>query len=142
LRNGLSVYHDITNEKLRYRGFDVPMFSIEQAGEIVARQIQQYNFLIYEFFQTDQIGHAQNLEHANNILKKLDTFLNVILKYSNMENTLIIITSDHGNIEDLSVKTHTLSPAMTILFGDHRFAAQDHLFSIQDITPWILSFAK
>jgi phosphopentomutase len=31
--------------------------------------------------------------------------------------TLLLITSDHGNIEDLTTKTHTRNPVPLILYG-------------------------
>ena len=33
------------------------------------------------------------------------------------KNTSLIICSDHGNLEDISVKSHTRNPALTITAG-------------------------
>ena len=43
----------------------------------------------------------------------------------------LIICSDHGNLEDLSVKTHTLNPALTISAGKH---AEELFFMIKDLS--------
>jgi bisphosphoglycerate-independent phosphoglycerate mutase (AlkP superfamily) len=34
-----------------------------------------------------------------------------------MDGGVILITSDHGNMEDLSVRRHTLNPVPALIFG-------------------------
>ncbi|MDX1740430.1 MAG: peptidase, partial [Rhodothermales bacterium] len=52
-------------------------------------------------------------------------------------NTTLLLTSDHGNLEDLSVKTHTRNPVPFVALGPaaHDFA---EVRSILDVTPAIL----
>jgi bisphosphoglycerate-independent phosphoglycerate mutase (AlkP superfamily) len=52
----------------------------------------------------------------------------------------VIVTSDHGNIEDISFRGHTRNPAMTFVFGAEADSAVARLHSILDIYPTILSF--
>ncbi|MBN1542619.1 alkaline phosphatase family protein [candidate division KSB1 bacterium] len=136
---GRSIYQDITNESLRQKGFDVPLFSPEKAGKIVARQAREYDFVLFEFFQTDRAGHSQNFESARRELLKLERFLGALLAESRLQDTLIIVTSDHGNIEDLSRKTHTENPALTLLFGPGRADLHASLTDLTDFVPLILA---
>ena len=53
-------------------------------------------------------------------------------------DVLLVITSDHGNIEDLSTKSHTLNDVATILKGPGSEAAAEGIRSLTDITPAIL----
>jgi len=142
LRQERSVYQDMSNHSLREKGFDVPIFTPEKAGEIIGTQSQEYHFSFYEYFQTDFAGHSQDMKRALREIEKLDRFLNTLLTTVNLTSTLIIVTSDHGNIEDLSVKGHTTNLAMTMLFGCGVSTVLPHLHSIQDITPVILSLAR
>ena len=140
LRNEKSVYQDIIGDALREKVQDAPHFTPEKAGEIIGRQSQRYHFSLFEYFQTDKAGHSQDLKHARNILDRLERFLGAVLENVNLDNTLVILSSDHGNIEDLSFRGHTKNPAMTLLFGAGATEMSTRLFSILDIYPAITAF--
>lgn len=126
-----AIYHDFTNLELIKRGFKVPVFSAEKAGQILARASQNYDFCLYEFFKTDRAGHARDINYATQILVQLEQFIISLLNHTDLSNTLILLTSDHGNIEDLSVKTHTSNPVPLIAWGP---AKDDLLASVNSLT--------
>ena len=134
-----SVYQDMTNHSLRQKGFDVPIFTPEKAGQIIGTQSQHYHFSLYEYFQTDFAGHAQEMPRAQKEIEKLDRFLKAVLDTVDLQETLVIVSSDHGNIEDLSVKGHTTNLAMTLIFGAGSSQVLPYLKSIVDVTPVILA---
>lgn len=133
-----SIYHDITGAALREKGFDVPVLTAEEAGRIVARQSRNFDLVLFEYFITDRAGHKQDLNLARQEIQKLDSFIDYILSEVDIADTLVVVTSDHGNIEDLSTKSHTLNPAMTLSWGAGKkdFAGQVH--DLTDITPALL----
>lgn len=131
-----SVYQDISNAALLNKGFDVPLRSPEKAGEIVAEQAKHYDFLLFEYFQTDKAGHSRNMVRAVKELVVLEKFLDAILK-DLAKDTVLIVTSDHGNIEDLTVKSHTRNLAMTMLFGPGSLQLSKKLKSLTDFSPAI-----
>ena len=55
----------------------------------------------------------------------------------NFSNTTLVITSDHGNLEDVSVKTHTRNPVPLIAMGPSAYAF-DAVRDLSGITPAIL----
>jgi hypothetical protein len=59
---------------------------------------------------------------AVNVLETFDAMLRGIIDSLDADGTLLLITSDHGNIEDLTTKTHTLQPraAHTVRRGSER----------------------
>jgi 2,3-bisphosphoglycerate-independent phosphoglycerate mutase len=134
-----AVFHDFTNQGLIDRNFDVPRFSPAEAGAILADLTATHRFTLYEYFITDKIGHAQNYEKAQEYLPPLAEFLRETLSRLDLEKTTVILTSDHGNIEDLSVRTHTLNDVPTIVWGRKRFEAASGIKDLTDITPTILS---
>ncbi|HNR66533.1 MAG TPA: alkaline phosphatase family protein [bacterium] len=134
-----SIYQDITNEMLQAKGFAVPLFTPEEAGAIVADRAQQYDFVLFEFFQTDRAGHAQDFARAIGELRKLERFLLSLIQRIELEKTLVLITSDHGNIEDLSIKSHTRNPALTLAFGPEVDELAQLLEKLTDFVPLILS---
>ncbi|RKY92561.1 hypothetical protein DRQ15_02010, partial [candidate division KSB1 bacterium] len=55
-----------------------------------------------------------------------------------LQQCTLILTSDHGNIEDISLKTHTYNPVMTIVWGAYRDEISQQLHTIMNVTPAIL----
>lgn len=129
-----AIYHDFTNSDLVQKDFKLEPFSPQMAGEILAQSSAQYDFCLYEYFKTDSAGHAQNIDEAVKLLKHLEIFVISMLKRVDLNNTLVIITSDHGNIEDLSVKTHTMNPVQLIVWGISAEKFVSEVNSIRDIS--------
>jgi hypothetical protein len=139
LREGRAVYQDITHDSLSGRDESVPPRSPEEAGEILARLSRDHGFTLFEFFQTDKAGHAMDRDKAVYELRKLERFLAALLEHLDLETTTVILTSDHGNVEDLSRKTHTLNPVPTLVFGPDAGAWADGLTRLEFFTPRLLA---
>lgn len=134
----LAIFHDFTNRSLREKGFDAPLFSPREAGEILAHLSREYRFTLYEHFLTDKIGHDQDMERARLHLPLLAEFIRETLLRIDPETTTFILTSDHGNIEDLSVRNHTLNDVPTIVWGRRKEEIAARIKDLTDITPSIL----
>jgi len=129
-----AVYHDLTRERLKERGYEGPFISPEEAAEHLIGIANGYDFTLFEFFQTDHAGHSGDPERISETLNKLDRFFGILLRFDG----LLIVTSDHGNIEDISVRTHTMNPVPL-------FASRPELFrglgNITELTPKLLKLA-
>ena len=133
-----ALFHDFTNDDLRKRGFDAPTFSPSDAAEILADLSKNYRFTLYEHFITDKIGHAQDFEQARIHLPLVAEFVRETLRKVDLEKTTVILTSDHGNLEDLSVRRHTLNDVPTIIWGRKKDETAAQIKDLTDITPAIL----
>jgi hypothetical protein len=142
LLGGFSLSHDNTNRFLIERGFDVPEFSPAEAGAILARVAARHRFTLYEHFITDKIGHDQNADWAHRHLPELAEMLRSLLVNIDLDRMTVILTSDHGNVEDLSVRQHTLNDVPTILWGNRRAEAAREIKSLADITPTIVKLLQ
>ncbi len=138
LRAGRAVYHDFTNAMLIERGEAVSPRSPEEAGDILASIADNHSFTLYEYFITDKVGHSQDLEAAQQVLPSLARFIRRLLKNLALDKTTVMLTSDHGNIEDLSVRNHTLNPVPTIVWGANRDSIAARIETLADITPAIV----
>jgi len=113
--------------KLKYK---LPILSPEQAAFNLLLMVEKYDLVLYEYFFTDYLGHGRLKDDFKNFFNSLDLFLSAVL--SNYDkNTTILIFTDHGNFEDLSLKTHTLNPGLTISAG---YMAEKISKSIKDIS--------
>ena len=133
-----SVCQDITNEMLRDRGYEVPLWEPEETAAILLRQAAKNDFTLFEYFQTDSCGHHQDFSLAMILLERLDRFLGTLADGIHAFNGTLLIVSDHGNIEDLSVKTHTLNPVPTIVMGEN-LTEFKYIHSLLDIYPAVLN---
>jgi 2,3-bisphosphoglycerate-independent phosphoglycerate mutase len=139
LVGGEAVSQDIINEQLRERGYEVPLLQPEQAAGNLLNQAVKNDFTLFEYFQTDRCGHHQDYSLALTLLNRLDRFLETIAG-GLIENRLtLLVVSDHGNIEDLSIKTHTLNPVPTIVIGEGVTEFKE-IRSLMDIYPAVLNF--
>lgn len=138
LRGGRAVYQDISHDSLIQRGIPIAPRRPEEAGEVLARLAGGYDFTLFEFFQTDKAGHAQDEEKAGYELRKLERFLAALLSALELARYTVVVTSDHGNIEDLSRKTHTHHPVPTLLFGPEAQALSSRMDRLEGFSPAFL----
>lgn len=138
LKAGRAVFHDFTNALLRERGETVNLRSPDEAATVLAEVVVSHRFTLYEYFITDKIGHAQDYEAAQTMIPMLAKLIRSLLAKLDLDRTTVIMTSDHGNLEDLSVRNHTLNLVPTIVWGRHRASTAARIRSLTDITPAIV----
>lgn len=138
LKNGDAVFMDFTNRLLIERGVDVAPRTEAEAAEVLARITAAHRFTLYEYFITDKVGHAQDMPRAIEVLRSLACFIRELLARLDLERTTVILTSDHGNIEDLSSRNHTLHAVPTIVWGAQRTRVAARIKNLADITPAIV----
>lgn len=141
LRAGRAVYQDVTSRLLIARGHDVPELSPEQAGEYLARIVHANDFTLFEYFQTDLAGHSGDFARAVELIETLDRFFGATAA-SLAEDCLLVIASDHGNIEDMSIRTHTQNPVPSIMYGADRGEVAGKIGDLTDVAPALLAYMR
>lgn len=118
LARGMAVSADITNAGWFDLGYpDIPVIPPAEAGERLSRLSREHDFVLFEYWKTDYAGHAMERREAVDVLETFDAMLRGIIDSLDTDETLLLITSDHGNIEDLTTKSHTRNPVPLILYG-------------------------
>ena len=133
------IYQEFTNQALRDRGFDVPLFTPDQAGRILAKLARENDFTLYEYFQSDKAGHSQNMEWGQQEVHKLEEFLHALLAETDLADTLVFLTSDHGNLEDLSTRSHTVNPVPLLAWGQNSPLFLKKISCLTDVSPAVLN---
>ncbi|HSR52161.1 MAG TPA: hypothetical protein VLV83_15120 [Acidobacteriota bacterium] len=139
LKRGRALYMDFTNRFLLERGLVQGTRTPRKAAQILLSLAQAYDLTFYEYFLTDIEGHRGELESATRLLRQLDEFLTHLVEGLDAGHSLVI-TSDHGNIEEMDHGRHTFNPVATLLWGPLRQAFDEAELEITDITPKILQF--
>lgn len=138
-KSGKGLYHDITGKILVEGGYVESPISPSDAARRLYNLSREYDFTMFEHFMTDIIGHKMDMEEAVEIIELLDSFLGELINLVDLDEDFIIITSDHGNIEDLTVKTHTFNKVPTVILGNKEKIDSISIKSLVDITPAVLS---
>jgi 2,3-bisphosphoglycerate-independent phosphoglycerate mutase len=142
LANGRALSADFTSQGWRENlGFkDVPLLTPREAGNRLADLAQEIDFAFFEYWLSDYAGHHQDMDQAIQLLETLDGVLQGLSEHWDDSQGLVLITSDHGNMEDLSTRRHTDNPVPALLIGApalrRRFARNLH--SLADVAPAIL----
>lgn len=138
LLRGEALTADLTGHGWREQlGLDVPLLSEAEAAIQLASIATRHRFTLFEYFLTDKAGHSRSFDRAAEVLHALDRFLASLCAALNFERDLLIVTSDHGNLEDLATKSHTRNPVPLVARGRAagRAAAATDLTSV---TPFVL----
>jgi len=115
-----SLYMDFTNRLLISGGHIVPAWTPEKAGHVLVEQAKLHDVCFYEYFLSDVAGHRGTPEENETVVRELDQFLSHVVARLDLEDTSLIITSDHGNIEDSCVPGHTANPVPGLFWGPVR----------------------
>lgn len=126
----------LTNRYWQEWGYDVPLLSPQQAGSQLANLAADHALTFFEMWYTDVVGHKQDMARAGELLTMLDRFLEGLAAAIDPANTMLLVISDHGNLEDLSTKQHTRNPALALAFGaeHHRLMG---LSSLVDVAGFV-----
>lgn len=117
LLNEEAVSADITNRRWNTKmNYNIPIISPETAADRLLKITSENQFTLFEYFFTDHLGHGRNKDDYDILLDDLDRFLFRIISEV-ADNTTLLICSDHGNLENISVKGHTNNPTLSISAG-------------------------
>jgi hypothetical protein len=132
---------------------DTPLLDSNQAGQRLAALSARCDLAFFEYWLTDVAGHQQDMTTSCNLLETFDAVLGSLVNEWDDDHGLILITSDHGNLEDLSTRHHTRNHVPLLLIGSTMLRekliknilwvsnSRDEL-NLTDITPAILNQAE
>jgi len=138
LREGDAVSVFVTNQLWVEHGAGVPLITARDAGQNLARIANENDLTVFEYFLTDAAGHKAKPEFTAEVLNEVDQLLRGVLDKIDLNDALIVTTSDHGNVEDLSAKGHTLNPVPTMLIGAGHEKIASRIHALTDLTPSII----
>jgi 2,3-bisphosphoglycerate-independent phosphoglycerate mutase len=131
---GRALSADFTGEGWReFLGYpEAPIYDAHLAGHKLGELAREYDFSFFEYWASDYAGHKQDMNSAIKQLETFDRVLKGLLESWKNEEDLILITSDHGNMEDLSTRKHTAANVPLLLFGDK--TSRNEFQNVTDLT--------
>ncbi len=119
LRRGEAVSWDIRRDQFStLTGECVEPVEPAAAGADLARLAGRHDLTLYETFLTDLAGHERFAMTVDEAMARVDGLLGGVLAARPAALT-VVLTSDHGNIEDSRHKVHTTHPVPLLVVGPH-----------------------
>jgi 2,3-bisphosphoglycerate-independent phosphoglycerate mutase len=102
-----------------------PEMSAEEVGEAVLKAMDDaYDFVVVNFANGDMVGHTGDFEAAKKAVTAVDAELGKIVKKAKENDYSLIITSDHGNCEEMKdddgnvLTNHTVGRVWCFVMAD------------------------
>jgi hypothetical protein len=141
VRRGRAATFDLTGEVIRAHGYAAPRLTIRDAAEAVAAGAAELDLALFEMFLTDSAGHAQDTTWARHEILRTERFLSALFAAVDLREQLVVVTSDHGNLEDLSTRSHTRAEVPLLAFGAGAATFARGLRDLRDVGTRILDLA-
>jgi hypothetical protein len=142
LLEGRAVYHDITRQTLPALGvYDIPAVPERTAALHLLAVLRSVDVCLFEFFLTDHVGHRGTESDRSRVLATLDRFVAAVTGAMDPARELLLLFSDHGNIETRGGRTHSRNPVPWSAWGCGAEEARSGMSSLLDVTPRVLTLA-
>lgn len=130
---GTALSEDFTGEgwRTQLRFTDTPLYTPFEAGVKIVEVARGYDFAFFSHWLTDILGHRGTLAEAVHLLETIDGVMAGVLSAWRDDEGLIVLTSDHGNFEDLSHGKHTENRVPAVIIGQ---GAADFAQGLHDLT--------
>jgi hypothetical protein len=116
-----------------------PSMDAHQAGKKLVSLAREYDFSLFEYWASDYAGHKQDLETAVELMETFDGVLGGVVEELKDEGgrrkdeLLVLVTSDHGNMEDVSTRKHTDADVPALVIGE-KSVRQEFTRGMTDLT--------
>lgn len=138
LREGSAVASEIDHTAWRARlDPELPAIEAADAGRNLARIAAEAHLTLFAHYATDTAGHRGDHAGAVAALERVDRFLSGLL-IELPADCLLVIASDHGNIEEVGAG-HTTNPVPVITRGPGAGELVREIRSIADLVPKLLA---
>lgn len=114
---------------------DAPTYSPQAAGHQLATIARQQHLTFFSTWISDEIGHRGPMARGVEFMETFDGFMQGLLDNWNDNDGLIVIFSDHGNLEVQGDRRHSENKVPTVVIGEQRHDFASGYRSLLDITP-------
>ena len=139
LERGEAVYNDLVRRRLRERGYPCELIAPSEAAAHLTALAECHDLTLFEYFMTDLIAHKGTAADMARVLGELDECPTALEAFSKTPGCLLLITSDHGNLEDAATRAHTRNPVPFIALGHGAVWLRERVKRLEDVTPALVA---
>jgi hypothetical protein len=142
LRAGKAVTAEWTGHEWRshLKFVDTPLYTPQEAGQLLVTLSRQYDFAMHSHWMTDYIGHRGTIAEGVHFMERLDGVIEGVLSCWDDDEGLVILTSDHGNLELLGDRRHTENDVPTLVIGASAAEFTEGLEDLTQLAPRMKAF--
>ena len=118
---------------------DSPVYTPHEAGRKMVELARKYDFAFFSHWLTDVVGHRGPMQDAVSLLELFDGVMAGVLAEWDDEEGLVIITSDHGNIEAIGDRHHTENDVPSVIIGSEK---ESFAHGLQDLSDFVSRMAR
>jgi 2,3-bisphosphoglycerate-independent phosphoglycerate mutase len=126
------------------------MSAYELTEKLIEAQHQNnYDLIVVNYANPDMVGHSGNLEASIKAVETVDDCLAQLCHLIDEKGGLLIITADHGNVEQIHDEetnqphtAHTLNPVPFVIYGKDAQTLSLHPGQLSDIAPTVLKLME
>lgn len=117
-----------------------PVYTPHQAGCLLAHLSSEHDLTWFDFWPSDYVAHRGVMTEAIELVERLDGVLGGLARAWQGREDLVVVTSDHGNLEDITARGHTTAPVPALLIGPAslRNVVAPQLHDLTDFAPALL----
>jgi 2,3-bisphosphoglycerate-independent phosphoglycerate mutase len=141
IQAGHALYQDYSNRQLIERGLPLPEFSPRRAAQVINGAARRHAFVLYEYFQTDLYAHRRSLDDCVRLVRDLDALVGALLARLDKRTDTLVLTSDHGNLEEFHLRGHSRNPVPLLAWGRHGARLRERIAGLSDVAPAILALS-
>lgn len=120
-----------------------PQMSAPEVGDVVVKAINEgVDFVVVNFANGDMVGHTGNFDAAVQGVEAVDAQLGRIVEAAGNNEYALVITSDHGNCEEMrddtgnTLTNHTVGKVWCFVLSDGVNAV--HPGALNNVAPTVL----
>lgn len=114
---------------------DSPVYEPQEAGRKLVEVSRDYEFAFFSHWWTDIIGHRGTIDEGIGVLELFDAVMAGVLDTWQDDEGLVIITSDHGNMEAIGDRKHTENDVPTVIVGQQKDLFRQDFQTLADYVP-------
>jgi len=114
-RRGQAVSADLDGTYLHGLEAQNPHLPLPEAGARLAAIAKGNDLTFFDFWLSDTAGHRWSFPESVALIERLDAFLSGLVPA--LGETTLLVTSDHGNLEDKITRSHTTNPVPLLALG-------------------------
>ena len=125
-----------------------PEMSADEVGNAVRTAMDEcYDLIVVNFANGDMVGHTGNYEAACKAVNAVDTELGKIIEKAKKDGYNIVLTSDHGNCEEMKdaqgnvLTNHTVGEVWCFVLAEGVREVQEDC-GLNNIAPTVLKLMK
>jgi hypothetical protein len=120
----------------------LPRREPREAAEILFELSQQHDFTFYKYQLADLVSHTGRVDLAREVFDEIETFVEEILRAMDPRETVLIVTSDHGHLEQVAFSHgHPKSRVPTWYFGENAESQADRMRRPEGIFEVVAAFS-